>query len=200
MSKFRIRWKGPYEVIRRLSDLNYLVKLSRTKEIVVNVNKMKKCFRQTALRPSTEQRNTSNGSEDKLDTLETYGTAYTRPDSQTSHSDASENDPIENLTQEPDCETYDPSHTRASSCGDAEIHEGGNASPKYPTGYQAGEHHQDVGDRLNVSEGEGGSISKTLCTELGNPEPLEVESVTNTDEKVENTPRYNLRPRLGRNI
>jgi hypothetical protein len=43
-AKFRVRWKGPYEVIRRLSNLNYLVKLSRTKEIVVNVNKMKKCF------------------------------------------------------------------------------------------------------------------------------------------------------------
>ena len=42
--KFRIRWKGPYEVIRRLSGPNYLVKLSRTKEIVVNVNKMKTCF------------------------------------------------------------------------------------------------------------------------------------------------------------
>jgi hypothetical protein len=43
-AKFRIRWKGPYEVIGRLSDLKYLVKLSRTKEIVVNVNKIKKVF------------------------------------------------------------------------------------------------------------------------------------------------------------
>jgi type IV secretory pathway VirB9-like protein len=48
---FRIRWKGPYEVIRRLSDLNYMVKLSRSKEIVVNVNNMKKCFLKSALRP-----------------------------------------------------------------------------------------------------------------------------------------------------
>ena len=36
-AKFRVRWKGPYEVMRRLSDSNCLVKLSRTKEIVVNV-------------------------------------------------------------------------------------------------------------------------------------------------------------------
>jgi len=28
---FRIFWKGPHEVIRRLADLNYLVKFSRTK-------------------------------------------------------------------------------------------------------------------------------------------------------------------------
>ena len=32
-AKFRVRWKGPYEVMRRMSDLNYLVKLSRTKEV-----------------------------------------------------------------------------------------------------------------------------------------------------------------------
>jgi hypothetical protein len=46
--KFRIG-KGLYEVIWHLSDLNYLMKLSRTKEIVVNVNRMKRCFRKTAL-------------------------------------------------------------------------------------------------------------------------------------------------------
>jgi len=71
--KFRIRWEGPYEVIRRLSDLNYLVKLLRTKEIVVNVKKMR-CFRQTAIRPKTKQRNTRKRVEDKLETLVTYGT------------------------------------------------------------------------------------------------------------------------------
>jgi hypothetical protein len=26
-SKFRVRWKGPYQVLRRLSDLTYLVKI-----------------------------------------------------------------------------------------------------------------------------------------------------------------------------
>jgi transposase InsO family protein len=49
--KFRIRWKGPYEVVRRLSDSNYSIKLSMNKEIVVNVNKMKKCFRESFRRP-----------------------------------------------------------------------------------------------------------------------------------------------------
>ena len=161
---------------------------------------MKKCFRQTALRPSTEQRSTSSRAEDKLETSETYGTRYTRLDSQTPHSDVTEKDMIENLPQDPDCEPYHPSHTRASSCGDAEVREGGSASPKYPMGNQAGEHHQDVCDRPNVSEGEGGSTLETLCTELVNPEPLEVESVTNTGEKVESTPRYNLRPCSGRNV
>jgi hypothetical protein len=50
--KFRLRWRGPYEVIRRLSDLNYLVQVSRRKELVVNVNKMKKCCAKTASPPS----------------------------------------------------------------------------------------------------------------------------------------------------
>jgi hypothetical protein len=154
-AKFRIRWKGPYEVIRCLSDLNYLAKLSRTKEIVVNVNKMMKCFRQTALRPTTEQWSTRNGAEDKRETSETYGTRCTRLDSQTPHSDTTEKDVTENLTQDPDCEPYHHSCTRASSCGNAEVQEGGSVSPKYPMGNQTGEYHGDVGDSPQVSEGEG---------------------------------------------
>jgi transposase InsO family protein len=43
--KFRVRWRGPYEVLRRLSDWNYLVKIARNKETVVNVNKMKRCHK-----------------------------------------------------------------------------------------------------------------------------------------------------------
>jgi hypothetical protein len=39
---FRLRWKGPYEIIRRLSDLNYLIRVLWNEEVVVNVNKMKK--------------------------------------------------------------------------------------------------------------------------------------------------------------
>ena len=112
--KFRIRWKGPYEVIRCLSDLHYLVKLSRTKEIV-NVNKMKRCFRQTSIRPTTKQRSTRNRTEDKPDTLETYGTRYTRPHSQTPHSGATQKDIMENLTQDTDRENYHLSRTRPPS-------------------------------------------------------------------------------------
>jgi hypothetical protein len=46
--KFRLSWRGPYEVIRKLSELNYLVRVSQRKELVVNVNKMKKCCVKTA--------------------------------------------------------------------------------------------------------------------------------------------------------
>jgi hypothetical protein len=41
--KFRRRWRGPYEVIRRLSDLNYPVQVSPRKELMVNVKETKKC-------------------------------------------------------------------------------------------------------------------------------------------------------------
>jgi hypothetical protein len=195
---FRIRWKGPYEVIRRLSDLNYLVKLSRTKEIV-NVNKMK-CFRQTALQPTTKQRDTHNRIEDNPETLETYGTRYTRPDSQTPHLGATEKDITDDLTQDTDREPYRQSRIRPSSCGGAELQEGGSALSKYLIGNQAGEYHGDVGDSPQVREGKGGSISETLGTEVVDPEltpsePLEFEGVTNAGAKLDSTPRYNLRTR-----
>ena len=79
----------------RLSDLNYFVKLSRTKEIVVNVNKMRTCFRQTALRPTTKQWSTRNRAEDTLQTLATYGTRYRRPESQTLLTEATDKDMTE---------------------------------------------------------------------------------------------------------
>jgi len=204
-AKFRMRWKGPYEVIWRLSDLNYLVKLSRAKEIVVNVNKMKKCFQQTALRPTTEPRRRRNRAEDKLETLETYGTRYTRPDSQNSLSDATRKDVTENLTQDSDFEPYHRSHTRASSCEATDVQEGRNASSKYHVGKQTGEYHRDVDNSPEVSEGEGETMLEPLCTEqigtkFTSNDPLEVEDVTNMSEKAEGTPRYNLRPRFGRNI
>jgi hypothetical protein len=50
--KFRLRWRGPYEVIRRLSGLNYLVRVSRKKELVLNVNKMKIRYVETYQLPS----------------------------------------------------------------------------------------------------------------------------------------------------
>jgi hypothetical protein len=49
--KFRLRCKGPCEVLQRLSDLNYLIRIVRNKEVVVNVNKMKGCYRRVAPSP-----------------------------------------------------------------------------------------------------------------------------------------------------
>jgi hypothetical protein len=49
--KFRLGWSGPYELVRRLSDWNYLLRVSRNKDLVVNVNKMNKCWANTASPP-----------------------------------------------------------------------------------------------------------------------------------------------------
>jgi len=58
------------------------------------------------------------------------------------------------------CEPYHHSHTRASSCEATDVQEGRNASPKYPVGKQICECHRDVDDSPQVSEGEGGTMSK----------------------------------------
>jgi hypothetical protein len=59
-------------VVRRLSDLNYLVRVARNKEIVVNVNKMKRCHQATPPLPSTSKRSTlreleGNGEENETE-------------------------------------------------------------------------------------------------------------------------------------
>ena len=41
--KFRGRWRGPFEVIKRLSDWNYQIPMKPGKDVVANVNRMKLC-------------------------------------------------------------------------------------------------------------------------------------------------------------
>jgi hypothetical protein len=111
----------------------------------------------------------------------------------------------EKLIQDTDRSHYHPASTRPSSCGTAEVQEGGSALSKYPLGTQAGECHRNVGDSPELSEGKGGNISETLCTGVVNQEhtpsePLAGDGVTNAGDNVESTPRYNLRPRPGRNV
>jgi hypothetical protein len=53
-------------------------------------------------RLTTEQRSTRDLTEDKDETIETYGTRYTGQDSKTSHLDATEKDMTEDLTQDHD--------------------------------------------------------------------------------------------------
>ena len=162
-------------------------------------------FSTDRLTTTTKQRGTRNRAEDKLETLETYGTIYTRSDSHTLLSDATEKDMTENLTLDPDFDPYHHSSTWTSSCDVTNALESGSASPKYPVGNQTGEYHRDIDDIPQVGEGEVRTTSEPLCTELVDPgptpnDPLEVEGVTDASEKAESTPRYNLRPRPGRNV
>ena len=43
--KFHNKWRGPYLITRRFSDLNYQIQLKPGKFTTVNVNRMKKCHR-----------------------------------------------------------------------------------------------------------------------------------------------------------
>jgi len=40
---FRTRWRGPYLVTKRLSDLNYQTQITPGKLAIVNVNRLKRC-------------------------------------------------------------------------------------------------------------------------------------------------------------
>jgi transposase InsO family protein len=158
-AKFKTRWKGPYEVIRRLSDLNYLVKLSRSKETVVNVNKMKKCFRQTASNPTTERRGVRDLAEDKRETLETHDPRYNGAGAMTDHSETNTEDVTGNPTQDIDDNPYSLTRTQTSSCRDVGGREGRSVSPTDLMENQTSESHQDVGDCPQVVEGGGSTLS-----------------------------------------
>jgi len=41
--KFRTRWRGPYLITKRLSDLNYQIQITPGKLAIVNVNRLKRC-------------------------------------------------------------------------------------------------------------------------------------------------------------
>jgi hypothetical protein len=62
--KFQLRWKVPYEVIWRISDLNYLVRIARNKEAIVNVNKMKRCCMRTYPQPHGIRKPQGQGNQD----------------------------------------------------------------------------------------------------------------------------------------
>jgi hypothetical protein len=48
-NKFRCVWKGPYIVKNKLSDLNYQIVDSQGKELIVNVNRLKKSYEQSPM-------------------------------------------------------------------------------------------------------------------------------------------------------
>jgi hypothetical protein len=152
----------------------FLVKLSMTRIIVANVNKLKRCFRQSALPPMTEQRSTCNRAVDIPVTLEMYGTRDTTADAETPHSDATEVDKTETLTQDPDCKPYHQYHPRASSCGDAETKE-----------------ERSTSDALGT---------RVVNPEFTPNEPRVTEGVDDATEIGESAHRYNLRSLPGRNV
>jgi len=42
--KFRTRWRGPYLITKRLSDLNYQFQIKPCKLAIMNINRLKRCY------------------------------------------------------------------------------------------------------------------------------------------------------------
>jgi hypothetical protein len=168
--KFRIRWKGPYEVMRCLSDLHYRVKLSRGKEIVFNVNKMKRCFRKTTVRPATGQRGKGDLPETKHDTLEVYGTRYPTRDSPTALLAAPEMESTEELRRDRIWEPHHRSRCRTSNCGEVDAGEDGKTTSRYSLRNRSDVGLRDLGVSPHMSKGDGGGMRlEHLDAEAANP-------------------------------
>ena len=41
---FRTRWRGPYLITKRFSDLNYQIQIKPGKLVIVNINRLKRCY------------------------------------------------------------------------------------------------------------------------------------------------------------
>ena len=152
-------------------------------------------------RPSNS---TCKRAEDKFETLEMYGTRYTRPDAQTHHSDETEKYDrkfypgpwLRTLSQFP--------HTRFQlwccwSTG------GRKCITRIPYGKRDRWISPERRWQPPSSWGRGRKHIKCIMHRAGKPRvypllPLDFEDVTNASEMVEITPRYNLRSRPGRNV
>jgi hypothetical protein len=42
--KFHTRWRGPYLITKRLSDLNYQIQIKPGMLAIVNINRLKRCY------------------------------------------------------------------------------------------------------------------------------------------------------------
>jgi transposase InsO family protein len=201
--KFRLRWRGPYEVIRRLSDLNYLVRVSRKKELVVNVNKMKKCCVKTAplpngtrnipVRDQEGNEGRDGASDEEVTSLASY--------------DNFENDsssvfpPPTRIGGWAQGRRQDPTWERP------EVRMSAEESPG--TGSETG-----AGYWLRSRQGESTVAPNETLTGIGGegmdsepaevePSPIELRETGNVllqEEGTEHRPRYNLRPLPGRKI
>jgi transposase InsO family protein len=204
--KFRLRWKGPFEVVRRLSDLNYLVKVTRNKDLVVNINKMKRCYRKIPPSspvcidnpPSASEEN--SGQEMMNEERVTSPIPYRHPANSNSSAQAPPEDideAREDLTQDPTWtpgrwqETRNPTNEQSTPMQESRARYWLRSRP---ADTQAG---PDVTPPEVVDE--------HMDSEVMGPEPLtspagEVERDQIRDEGDRPLPRYNFRPLPGRTI
>ncbi|PNF24708.1 hypothetical protein B7P43_G17353 [Cryptotermes secundus] len=171
--KFRLRWRGPYEVVRRLSDLNYLVRVSQKKELVVNVNKMKKCCVKTVPAPS--------GTRDIPVRVQ----------------ERDEGERTEDRSQDP---TWEPSrHQEVQRATDKTPDTGRETGARYWLRSRQGEDTVTSDETPTEREGEGSDPEETDAEPRPSGLP-ETGNVPEHEEGTEQHPRYNLPPLPGRKI
>ncbi|KDR10042.1 hypothetical protein L798_00308 [Zootermopsis nevadensis] len=179
--KFRTRWKGPYEVVRRLSDLNYVVRLPEGREIVVNVNKMKGCYGNLGSRRKDRPR--------------------TPPPTHVIGSDCEDTD-SDGSGRDPEWELSQHYRTQVQGSRRPETDERDRVIPRYSL------RSRDAPERLELenevpaddTEGEaeveldpeGAELDTPLCPSVVSDE------VTDSHGEGIDLPRYNLRPLPGR--
>jgi hypothetical protein len=204
--KFRLGWRGPYEVVRRLSDLNYLVRVSQKKELVVNVNKMKRCCMKTVSAPSgtrdiavrVQERDESQDVADdegitplaSYDHVEDEGSSVFTPTTFTGER-------TEDRSQDP---TWEPSRHQEVPRAAAESPDTGReAGARYWLRSRPGE--DTVAPERTPTEIEGERIDPEETDAEPPPSALpEAGNVLAHEEGTEQPPRYNFRPLPGRKI
>ena len=83
--KFRDRWRGPYQITKKLSDWNYKIRFKPGKTIVVNVNQVKRChdppIRRRLLTKTTEDQNNvlSDNEPDEYDSDSSDKVVWSQP-------------------------------------------------------------------------------------------------------------------------
>jgi hypothetical protein len=202
--KFRLKWKVPFEVVRRLSDFNYLVKVARNKEIVVNINKMKRCYRKVPPLSPVPTDIPTSASEREGGQEVTDEERVTSPSSYNHHANGNSSAPVplveideesEDLTQDPTWEPGRRQETRITTDEPSDLMQESRARywlRNRPAGTQAG---PDVTPPEAVEEQ---TDNEAMGTEPVTSSADEVGRDQIREEGDRSIPRYNFRPLPGR--
>jgi hypothetical protein len=193
--KFRLRWRDPYEVIRRLSDLNYLVQVSPRKELVVKSSPSPSGTRDIPVRDQEEDESQDVASDDGItppasyDHFENEGSSVFTPSTLT-------DERTEDRSQDP---TWEPSRRQG-------IQRPADESPstrrktvaRYWLRSRQGENTVEYGETPTGLHAEGTTDTEAVKAEPPESALPEAGNVLQQEEGTEQPPRYNFRPLSGR--
>jgi hypothetical protein len=189
------------KVLRRLSDLYYLVRVARNKEVVVNVNKMKRCHQKTPSLPSIPTgiptaESERDGGQERTDE---EGMTSPIPYNNFENSDSSVpippveiNDEREDQTQDP---TWEPRVRQETRITDDRRESG----TRYWLRHRQ-EDTQAVPDDVASEAVEEQTDNEATGIESLTSQKVEVGQEQKRDEGNTSSPQYNFRPLPGRKL